>query len=239
MIKNSIIISILLCFAWFSQAQDILPPLLSVQGKGEVRKEPDKASISIGVLLRNFTLESTREGADKKSADIIAYLQDQGINSTDIKTSYVTLQPYYDYSQVNDGDASPDYYIASKSLTFILRNLTKFDDIMEGLYANGVNSFNGIEFQIDDEEEQMILAKRRAIRNAKEIANVFAEELDIEVGRVYSVSDQSTERGSPVPYYSNSDNVKVYDGTTGPSIAGGVVVIEAYVDVKFYVIDNN
>jgi len=239
MIKDSILFFIFFLFITFSRADDIPLPLMTVQGKGEVKIPPDRAAISIGVQLRNNTLSSVREEADQKSADIIAYLGNQGINSTDIKTSYVTLQPYYNYQPVDDGDPSPDYYIATKSLTFILRNLSRFDDVMQGLYDLGVNSVNGIEFQINNEEEQKIIAKRRAVNNAQDAANAMAEELGINLGRVYSVNDQTASGGNPVPYYTNGDFATADDSSTGPSVAGGVVIVEASVAVNFYIIDNS
>jgi len=234
---NSILALLFLFFTYQATAQDDnLPPLLTVVGNGEAREAPDRVEVQLGVSLRNNSLAQVRNDADTRSSAIIAALRDAGVAASDIKTSYVSIQPYYSYND-NDGDPSPDYYSATKTLTFTLRDLSNFDNVMEDVYAAGANSVDSIEFKVEDEEGQKELARRRAVDNARNIANTLAEELGVEIGNVYSITDQTSDYNDyPRPYMFEAEAASDGSGP-GPSISGGVVLTEASVQVKYYIVN--
>ena len=75
--------------------QQPMPPLVNVNGVGEVRVQPDQVMLSMGVEVREKSLEQARKQADSKAAAIIAYLNKQGISEKDIQTSYMSIYPIY------------------------------------------------------------------------------------------------------------------------------------------------
>ena len=77
MAKTSYTLSLLLMLslACFVSSQDILPPLLTVTGKGEVKAQPDEVSVTVGIQLRAKSVEEVSSDTDSRSAAIIAYLQ--------------------------------------------------------------------------------------------------------------------------------------------------------------------
>lgn len=234
--------SVLALFFLFSAYQvfaqdDTLPPLLTVVGDGEARAQPNRVEVQLGVSLRNNSLEQVRKDADTRSADIIAALRNAGVAARDIQTSYVNIQPYYNYDN-NNGNAAPDYYTATKTLTFTLRNVSDFDNVMEDVYAAGANSVDSVTFKVANENAQTQLARRRAVDNAKEIAQTLAEELDVTLGDVYSITDQTSESNPSPLMYANAAQ-EASDGSSGPTIASGVVVTEASVQVQYYIVNSN
>src|SRR5687767_5191614 len=95
----SLLIILLLCIVFRAKAEDNLPPLITVTGKGKVRLPPDQVIVTVAVELRHESLDQVLKENDSKTAAIIAYLKKQGIGSKDIQTSYISVEPYYSYEE--------------------------------------------------------------------------------------------------------------------------------------------
>ncbi|WP_162426573.1 SIMPL domain-containing protein [Pontibacter pudoricolor] len=216
--------------------QQVLPPLVNVNGIGEVRVQPDQVMVSMGVEVREKTLEQARKQADAKAAAIIAYLKKQGVSEKDIQTSYMSIYPIYNNGEY--GRTTPDAYTAQKTMTVLVRKLNKFDELMAGLYGAGVNRVEGVSFQVADLEKYKAEARKKAVNNAKQKATALTNELGAKVGRVYAINENTTG-GRPVPMYAEAAMMKAQDsaGADGPTIAGGEVIVTSTVSVSF-IIEN-
>lgn len=215
----------------FAQQQP-MPPLISVNGIGEVKVEPDQVMVNLGIEMRDKSLDQARKLTDKKAAAIIAYLKKQGVDAKDIQTSFVNVQPIF--SNTEYGQTNPDAYMALKSMTILIKKLDKFDQLLAGLYEAGVNRVDGISFQVSDLEKHQAEARKRAVKDAKQKATALTGELNTKIGRVYSISENSY--GSPRPaMYQKSMMVEMAQDAGGPSIAGGQVMISSNVSVSFII----
>ncbi|MDX5419405.1 MAG: SIMPL domain-containing protein [Hymenobacteraceae bacterium] len=233
--KKTSLISLLVLFFMALQVQaqqQQLPPHINVTGIGEVKVQPTEVVVSLGVETRANTLNEARTETDKKASGIISYLKKQGVDPKDIQTSYVTLRPMYSGGEY--GKTTPDFYLAMKTMTVVIKKLNKFDEILAGLYEVGANHVNGINFQVSDMEKYKAEARRKAVADAKQKATALTSELGAKVGRVYAINE-STNGGGPRPMYKMAMESVAYDGAGGPSIAGGEVVISSNVDVTFII----
>ncbi len=213
--------------------QQVLPPLVSVNGIGEVRVQPDQATLTMGVEVREKTLEQARKQADAKAAAILAYLKKQGISEKDVQTSYMRVFPIYNNGSY--GQSSPDFYTAQKTMTVLVRKLNKFDDLMSGLYGAGVNQVDGLSFQVSDVEKYKTEARKLAVANAKQKATALTSDLGVALAGVYSINE-TTNGGRPMPMYAEAAMMKMSDaGDQGPTIAGGEVVITSTVNISFVI----
>ena len=218
-----------------AQQAQVLPPLVNVSGIGEVRVQPNEVVVNLGVEMRGKTLDEARKETDKKAAAIISYLKKQGVDARHIQTSYVTLQPIYSSGEY--GRTTPDFYMAQKNMTVLVKKLDKFDELLSGLYGVGVNQVNGVSFRVSDSEIEKYKteARKKAVANAKAKATQLTSELGAKVGRAYSISE-STNGGGPRPMYKMAMmESAAYDASGGPTIAGGEVVITSNVDVSFVI----
>jgi uncharacterized protein YggE len=238
--------ALLLCLVSHIQTHDIPPPLVSVAAVGEVRRPPDEALVSVAVEIRDVDLNVAREQTDDRASAIIAYLKQQNIADNDLQTSYLSLQPYYNYQPNGATNTKPDFYIATKAMTFRLEDLSNYDNIMAGLYSAGINRVDGITFRVTNEDQHKAEAKRRAVVNAKNRAILLTSELEVGLGGVYSINENSY---SSVPVYSNNNDFSSGasadagdsnggGSSSGPSISAGEVVITSNVAVNFYITDS-
>ncbi|WP_299824416.1 SIMPL domain-containing protein [uncultured Pontibacter sp.] len=234
--KKTKLLSLLVLFFAAIQVQaqqPNLPPLVSVTGVGEVKVQPTEVIVSLGVETREKTLDAARKETDKKAAAIISYLKKNGVDTKDVQTSFVTVQPVYNRGEY--GITTPDMYLAIKTMTVKIKKLDKYDEILSGLYGVGVNRVDGIQFQVADMEKYKAEARKKAIANAKQKATLLTGELGAKVGRVYIINE-STNGGGPRPMYKTAMMESAsFDAGGGPSIAGGEVVISSSVDVSFII----
>ena len=245
MTKTTSILSLilLLSLACFVKSADIAPALITVTGSGESKGEPDEVSVTVGIQLRDKSVQQVSNETDSRASAVIAYLKSEGVDDSDIQTSYVTLQPYYSYTGSEAGQTSPDYYTAQQSLTFALKDLSAYDRIMTGLYDAGINSVSDISFKIENVEARKQEARKKAVANAKKIATTLTTGLGAKVGRVYTVSESTTDGSNqpPIFYYAAASlaagSASNEGSNSGPSISGGEVTITSTVTVSFYIIN--
>ncbi len=219
-----------------AQVQQVMPPMISVNGLGEVKVQPNEVVVTLGVELRDNGLDQVRKQTDKKAAAIIAYLKKQGVEAKNIQTSYMNVQPMFNNISSDYGKTTPDFYMANKTMTFVLTKLDKFDEVVSGLYGVGVNRVDGITFRVSDVEKYKEEARKKAVQDAKTKAAALTNELGAKVGKVYAISE-NTNGGGPQPLYKNNMMMReaAMSDASGPSIAGGEVVITSNVNVSFII----
>ena len=232
---------LLVSLACLVKSDGIAPALITVSGTGESKGQPDEVVVTVGIQVRNDSVQAVSSETDTVSSSVIAYLKSQGVEDADIQTSYVTLSPYYSYTGSEAGQTTPDYYTSQKSVTFSLKDLSAYDDIMTALYALGINSVNSVSFKIEDVTARQQEARKLAVANAKKIANTLTSGLGAKVGGVYSVSEYTTDGSNQTPIFFYAAKSLAAgasaDGNSGPSIAGGQVTITSTVTVSFYIIN--
>jgi len=204
------------------------PSLLSVTGNGQVNVAPTQAQFIVGVVVRNDSVAQAAGSAQNASQTTLNFLTAQGVNASDIQSSFFSFQPVFGNNVSTD--SVPLYYTGEQSITFLLLNLTNFDTILQGLFQNGVNSVNSITFQVANETTSIQQARQAALNNAQDIANDIANQLSLNIGNVYSVSDQTAVQ-QPVPI--SIADLAIPSTNSGNAVAGGQIQVTSTVQVAY------
>src|SRR4051794_4581069 len=75
--------------------QNTQPPTISVTGEGEVRADPDMATISVGVTAVAPTSQAAMDEVNRKLAGVVSGARALGVDNRDLQTSGLSLQPIY------------------------------------------------------------------------------------------------------------------------------------------------
>lgn len=216
-----------------AQQQAILPPLVNVSGLGEVKVQPDEIILNLGVEVRDRNLEEARKQNDRKVAAILNYLRKNGVDPKHVQTTYMSVQPIYTGDQY--GQSTPEFYLAQKTMTVTIKNIGKFDELLAGVYKAGANRVDGIHYRSTDLEKHREQARKLAVNAAKAKAVTLSSELGARIGRVYAITESSSE-GHPRPMYGayNKMMEMAQDvSAAGPTISLGQIIITANVQVSF------
>lgn len=180
---------------------------ISVEGKGEVMAVPDIGTFSFSVEAEGETAAEAQELSGTKMNAILAYLREQGIEEKDIKTANYNLYPRYTYTEricpvgsyCPPGERVQDGFSVNQTVTVKVRDTEAAGAIIAGVGEREATNISGLNFTIDDEDSLKMEAREKAIANAREKAEVLADQLGVRIVRV-------------VDFYENSgDNYMAYE----------------------------
>lgn len=220
--------SALFGMAVFAQAPAQQPPLVTVNGEGKIKVTPDQVSLSVSVESKGNKAADVKKENDKKIDAVIKYIKKSGIADADFRTQRVYLNDEYDYEKKKHN------YVATQTIYILVKDLNKYDPLVEGLVDQGVNNISGIEFRSSKADELKSEARKKAIEDARKKALDFTGALGQQLGAAYMVTDNSPV-DYPRPVYEARLMAMAKDAVGGnETLAAGEIEITANVNVSFY-----
>ncbi len=189
--------------------------MITVSGEGKAFVTPDIAEISFGMQTgQQKTAAAAMAKLTTNMNSIYEALQNAGIEKKDINTENFYLSPVYDY---RTGTQIVQGYEASQSLRVKVRDLDKVSDVVGQATAAGANQAGSVNFTVDDPEAKRAEARKIAIEQAQQKAEVLATQLHVQLGDVKSFSEGSNGYTPPYPMLSR-DMMGVGGGTKEESL---------------------
>ena len=160
-------------------------PMINVSGEGKVKVAPDQATISISIETKGIKAVDVKQDNDKKMDAILKFVKKSNIATEDFQTQRISLNPNYDYEKKKYS------YIATQTLQILLKDLSKYDALMEGLVNEGINRIDNVEFKSSKIFQLQSDARKLAMKDAKSKAEDFVSVLNQKVGKAILISDNS------------------------------------------------
>ena len=178
-------------------------PTITVTGSGKASTPPTIAQISFTVEERASNEQTAQESATKKTDIALALLKKQGIDEKDIKTTGYQIYPQYETPNCTPGTPCPQgtkisSYQVSQSIEVKVRDTKKAGEIVQALGTAGVQNVSGPNFMVDDPSAVQAEARGKAIVDAREKAQLLANQLGVRLGGVVSFSENA---GGGFPIY--------------------------------------
>ena len=208
-------------------SQKTIQPSVSVTGEGVVKIVPDMVTISVQVENKGQNPKELKRKNNMVINDVLSYIKSLRINDKDVQTQYVRLNKNYDYQ------TKTYHYVANQNVIIKLKDLTKYEDLMDGLLERGINRIDGVNFSTSKEEVLKSEARKKAIMNAKTKAEEYAKVLNQSVGKAISISEFSGN-SYPTPMYESVLRVASDGGDTSQqTISVGIIEIRTTINVIF------
>jgi uncharacterized protein len=198
---------------------------LTVTGAGSVTTKPDLAQISAGVTTQGRTAQETLRANSVAVAKVIAALKAKGIDSKDLQTDNVSLEPRTD----PDGTTVVGYS-ASNDVTAVVRDVTQTGAVIDAAVAAGANNVSGPSLAKGDQDELYRQALQKAVAQARAKAATLAQAAGVSLGELKAVS----EDGVPQPF-AGVDRAAAYAADAAPPIEAGSAQVGASVTLVFAV----
>jgi len=170
---------------------------LQISAQGEVRRTPDVAQVTAGVVTQAATAgQAMSENAQRMSA-VIAALKKAGVESRDIQTSSLNLNPQYRYQE----NQPPQLigYQATNTVQVTFRKIGDTGRVIDALVSQGANQINGPTLSIADSDAALDEARMQAMATARARAELYARAAGMHVRRIVSISESGTAT-PPRPY---------------------------------------
>ena len=183
----------------FAQPMMHQPPItgtrLDVTAEGEVRRKPDIAEITAGVMTQATTASQAMRDNSQRMAAVIGALKKAGIAERDIQTASINLNPQYRYAE----NQPPQLvgYQASNQVRVRFREVARAGSVLDALVSQGANQINGPSFTLDNPDSALDEARTAAITKARQRADLYASATGLKVKRILAISEGG--QGGPPP----------------------------------------
>jgi len=250
-IKRSSVWLLVMFTAVSGSANDQADGTIDVSGAAEIYAIPNEVLVSASIDSRGKTVMEASEENDKLVQSVKIFLKKSGVEDRYIRTEYLSLRPEYPqtvqkyavqdgslpksaYAQKTDGEEAdslkPIGYTAVRSFSIVIRDVTKFETIYQGMLQLGVNRIDGVQFRTSDLRKLRDQARLDAVKAAREKASAMASELGVSLSGVKLIEENNSRIS---PFGSNSARMDV-PGAEESSSTGGEIAISASVRVVFF-----
>jgi uncharacterized protein len=182
-----------------SAAPAVAPRTISVSGQGEVRAEPDRALVTLGVEARSPRMETARGEVTKGINAILQLARDLGIDSNLVHATRVNIQPEYNWDN-QSRERTLIGYLVSRQVQVELRNLDQLSTLIERAVDAGVNQVSDPQLDSSRKSELEREALAKAVEDARMNAEVIARAAGVRLGTARNISAQSVAAPQPVAY---------------------------------------
>jgi hypothetical protein len=164
-----------------------MPRLISLSGNGEVRRAPDLAFVTTGVLSQGATAGEALAANTSAMNALFAALKDAGIAEKDVQTSNFMVQPRYNFQE----NKAPELvgYDVSNNVTITVRKIADLGAMLDKVVQAGSNQINGIGFDVSEPSASLDEARKLATEDATRKARIYAEAMGVTLGPVMSISE--------------------------------------------------
>ncbi len=216
-------------FMTMSYGQEIKQiPLINVNGEGKVKVAPDQVCISASVETKGNNAKDVKKQNDEKMDAVLKFIKKMNIPTADFKTKQVALNPQYDYEKKKTS------YNATQTVEIVVKDLSKYDELMEGLVQQGINRIDRVSFESSKLAQYESEARKLAMKDAKVKAEEYVSVLGQKVGKAFTISDNS-QVYRPQPMYAamRMKEADAMGGASNETLAIGEIEITANVSVSF------
>jgi len=217
---------LLLIFTTTMMAQTTPQPSVDVSGEGIVTIIPDEVTVRVRVENTGKDPKTLKLQNDAIVNDVLKYIDKAGIDKKDVKSEYVRLSKNYEYN------TKKYTYAANQAISIKLRNLSRYEDLMNGLLESGINRIDGVTFSSSKQKSLESEARVKAMANAKLKAEQYAGAINQSIGKAIAISEF---RQSNVPQPMLRSSAMSMDAESGgqQTLAPGEMKIKATVNVRF------
>jgi len=224
--KALVILSVL--FISMSYGQEVKQvPQINVSGEGKVKVVPDQATLAVTVETKGNNAKDVKKQNDEKIEAVLKYIKKMNLAPADYKTQLVSLNPQYDYEKKKHS------YNATQTIEILVRDLAKYDELMDGLVDQGINRIDAVTFQSSKLAQYQSEARKLAMKEAKVKAEDYVSVFGQKVGRAMTITDNS-QTYYPQPMYAAMKTMEMSDAIAPrQTLAVGEINITANVTVSF------
>lgn len=218
---------------------------ISVTGEGEAFAVPDTAKFTFTVEEEAETISIAQASVAQTVNEILDLLDDEGISEKNIKTLGYNSYPRYEYRNQNvvcTSEFCPPRgeervlvgYVVSHNLEVKVEDEEKAGEIIGQIGNMEVDYISGLNFVVEDESQIRNEARGLAIEDARQKAEVLADQLGVSLGSVVSFS----ESGQPTPFYAYEGLGGAYDearAESAPKLPSGENKVVSRVNIVYQI----
>lgn len=181
-----------------ASAQQEAPRLIGVTGQGEVRAEPDRATVTLGVESRKPKLEDARAQVAKTVEAVLKLTRELKIDPKLVHSTRINVQPEYNWNQPTNERTLIGYYVA-RQIEVELHDLEKLGPLLERATDLGINQMGDPRLDSSKRQELVREALAKAVVDARQNAEVIARAAGATLGQARTINADTSFSPPPMP----------------------------------------
>ncbi len=203
-------------------AEEKQPPTINVTGSGKISVAPDITQLNFEVITTNPSPVTAQIENNEKMNKVYENLTTLGVAKADIETAAFSISPIWDYNQDKKASELTGYRVTN-SIVVKIRKIEQAGKVIIAVTEAGVNSIQGMTFDVNDRAPHRIEALKAAAQDARQQAEVVATALGLKLGTVRSVNVENSYDYPRPMMVSYSDRASL-NGVSAPISANNVEV---------------
>jgi uncharacterized protein YggE len=208
---------------------------VSVSGQGEVRAQPDRAHLVLGIEARNLKLDDARGQVTRGVEAVLKLTRDLKIDPKDVQATRFTVQPEYDWNNQNRTRNLLGYYVV-RQIQVELKDLEKLGTLVERAVDLGANQMGDPTLDSSRRHDLEREALAKAVEDARLNAETMARAAGAKLGAVRTLSSSSGVVGPPIPLRVTAMKAAMAESNAADSYQSGDMTFNATVQVEYDVV---
>jgi uncharacterized protein YggE len=179
--------------------EDDHPRTIGVSGQGEVRAEPDRATVTLGVESRKPKLEDARAAVAKTVDAVLKLTRDLKIDPKQVRSTRINVQPEYNWGANNPNERTLIGYYVARQVEVELHDLEKLGQLLEKSTDLGVNQMGDPRLDSSRRQDLTREALAKAVADARQNAEVIAKAAGAKLGNARTINANTEFSQAPVP----------------------------------------
>ncbi|MBA3463718.1 MAG: SIMPL domain-containing protein [Deltaproteobacteria bacterium] len=171
-----------------SPADVVRPGQMTVTGTATLEVSPDCADLTMTLVSDGSRPGIATAGVQAKQEALIQALKKLGVETSDMKLSFMTLNPIYENSPAGWSQLKVRTYRSEITITVTTKKFDKIAAIMEAGAESGVSSMS-TQFRRSDLPELKKKVREMALTAARAKAKQTTDTLGIGLGRIVSIAE--------------------------------------------------
>jgi uncharacterized protein YggE len=171
---------------------------IQLSGAGRVDAAPDVAVLRLGVQTEAEQASGALTQNSQQMQAVIDALKEGGVETQDIQTQFISLQPRYQEPRTANEARKLIGYTANNSIEVRVRALEDVGGLLDAAVQAGANQIQDIRFEVSEPAQLLEQARERAWEDAQAKAEQFADLAGVTLGDVLSINESSQGPGPVV-----------------------------------------
>lgn len=189
----------LLAAAGANAQQPEQPRTIGVSGQGEVRAEPDRATVTLGVESRKPKLADARAEVAKTVDAVLKLTKELKVDPKLVRSTRISVQPEYNWNQQQANERTLIGYYVSRQVEVELHDLEKLGQLLERATDLGVNQMGDPRLDSSKRQDLVREALAKAVVDAKQNAEVIAKAAGAKLGTARTINANTEFSAPPMP----------------------------------------
>ena len=183
-----------------------IPQRIQVQAQADVSVAPDMATLEARLWERTpavaqaqdtqtdpAALAQARERLETRTGELIRALEQAGLDKQAISAGSLSIRPDYVQAPSRQGESEAPLVRTQleRPISVRIDALDRVPRILDALTQAGVDSLDGITYDLKDRDAVSDQVLTQALQKARDKAQLIADTLGIELGRVQNVQENT------------------------------------------------